>query len=981
MFYQPKNLLRKTTGVSNADLQNKRYNELKKHIVTLAQQTEKAIFVSGHEHSLQYIVEDNVPQIVSGSGSKESSTKLGGGALFTYGKQGFAKLTVYKDQSSYVEFIDAKTNKVVFEQPVLNADNIQTLIAYPDHFPATTTASVYDKEKVKKSGLYKFLWGDRYRKYFGTDVTVPTVNLDTIFGGLTPVRKGGGHQSKSLRMISKDGKEYVMRAIKKNAVQYLQTVLFKDQYIQGQFENTATEDLLMDVFAGAHPFAPFVVGELSDAVDIFHTNPTLYYIPKQKALGKFNREFGDELYMIEERTTDGHGDQKSFGYSNKLISTDDMIKNTTSDDDYKVDEASYLRARLFDMLIGDWDRHDDQWRWATFKEGKKTTYKPIPRDRDQAFSIMGDGFLLGFASRASTDVALFQSFDEDLRNPGGFNLEPYPLDVNILAESTKEDWDKQVKILQEGITDEVIDRAFALMPKEVQDKTVDKIKSTLKARRGNLQKIADKYFAHVIKYQVVKGSDKDNLFEIDRLPNGQTKVSVFNLKKGKKGSQFHEKTYHKKETKEIWIYGLDDDDIFIVKGNGDTSIKLRLIGGQNKDTYTIENGSNVVMYDYKSKKNIFTTNKGKKKLQDSYTSNVFDFKKPKNTSKGMFPAFSSNPDDGTAIGVSQVTTKFGFERNPFSYKHTINANYFTATSGFNVSYVGEFANVFGDWNLGFEAFYSNPNYAINFFGFGNETYNPEDDFSNDDDGLDFNRVRLQQLRFAPSIIKKGDLGSTLSITASFEAIEVENTKGRYINKDPNIPNSVFNSQSFVGAELSYNFLNTDNAAFTTLGMETNLVAGYKSNIDESTGYGYLMPSISFNHKLINSGDIVFATKFAGQVNFGDDYEFYQAANIGANNGLRSYRNQRFTGKSAYYQSSDIRFLLKRTNTSVVPIYMGIYTGFDYGKVWHPNATTGDWNTSYGGGIFVTAANFITGNLSAFNGDDGVRIAFRIGFGF
>ncbi|MGB1043384.1 MAG: metallophosphoesterase, partial [Tenacibaculum sp.] len=87
-----KNILRETTGITNTDLQNKKYNELKKRIVTLAQENDKTIFVSGHEHSLQYIVEDNIPQIISGSGSKTTATKLAGGAKFTYGGQGFAKL-------------------------------------------------------------------------------------------------------------------------------------------------------------------------------------------------------------------------------------------------------------------------------------------------------------------------------------------------------------------------------------------------------------------------------------------------------------------------------------------------------------------------------------------------------------------------------------------------------------------------------------------------------------------------------------------------------------------------------------------------------------------------------------------------------------------------------------------------------------------------------------------------------------------------
>ena len=108
--------------------------------------------------------------------------------------------------------------------------------------------------------MYRFIWGERYRKYFGTEIKAPIVYLDTLFGGLKPMRKGGGHQSKSLRLKDKDGRQYVMRALRKNAVQYLQAVAFKDQYIEGQFNNTAAESLLSDIFTGSHPYAPFTIG-------------------------------------------------------------------------------------------------------------------------------------------------------------------------------------------------------------------------------------------------------------------------------------------------------------------------------------------------------------------------------------------------------------------------------------------------------------------------------------------------------------------------------------------------------------------------------------------------------------------------------------------------------------------------------------------------------------------------------------------------
>jgi len=81
-----KNLIRKTSGVANVDLQNKRYNEFKQRLVTISQENKKVVFVSGHEHSLQYLVEDNLRQIVSGSGSKVSATRnVGGGQALLFG--------------------------------------------------------------------------------------------------------------------------------------------------------------------------------------------------------------------------------------------------------------------------------------------------------------------------------------------------------------------------------------------------------------------------------------------------------------------------------------------------------------------------------------------------------------------------------------------------------------------------------------------------------------------------------------------------------------------------------------------------------------------------------------------------------------------------------------------------------------------------------------------------------------------------------
>ena len=976
-----KNVLRETTGITNTDIQNKKYTELRKRIVTLSQENSKTIFVSGHEHSLQYLLENNIPQIISGAGSKTTATKNIGNGKFSYGASGFAKLDVYKDGSSNVRFYSLKDDAVVFETEVLPANKKKNFQTFPKNRLAEKSASIYTTQEVTKSGFYNFLWGERYRKYFGTKVTAPTVNLDTLFGGLTPVRKGGGHQSKSLRLKDKKGREYVMRALRKNAVQYLQAVAFKDQYIENQFNETYTEELLLDVFTGSHPYAPFTIGKLSDAIDVYHTNPVLYYIPKQNSLGHFNSEFGNELYMIEERAASGHGDKASFGFSNKVISTDDLLANLHKNENQKLDEASYIRARLFDMLIGDWDRHEDQWRWASFKKDGLTLYRPIPRDRDQAFSVFGDGALLSYATSSIPALRLMRSYEEELKSPKWFNLEPYPLDMALINQSNKNVWDAQVKKITSNISDQLIDEAFTAFPNEVNDNTIQIIKRKLQGRRRNLQKISDSYFNHINKFQIIKGTDKDDWFDIERLPNGQTKVTAYRIKKGKKKTIFHERNYSHSETKEIWIYGLDDDDTFVVKGSGKTKIKLRIIGGQNNDTFNIVNGKKVKVYDHKSKKNTFITKKGSKKLTDDYETNVYDYKKLKNNSNLLNPAIGFNPDDGLKIGLTNIYTANGFERNPFTSQHILSGAFYLATNGFELNYKSQFANIIGNWNLGFDATYTSPNYAMNFFGYGNSTSNPQ---ANDLKNKDYNRVKIRKLIAGTSLNWEGDLGAKIKVGINYHAFKINKTVDRFIENQ----NFVFDYQRFLNTEASYSFENTDNAAFPTMGMATNLKIGYTSNLSKTNSFGYIIPSISFDYKLVSSGKLVLATKVKGHLNFGNDFEFYQAASIGANDGLRGYRNNRFTGQDSFYHSSDIRLNLRKLKTGLLPLNIGIYGGFDYGKVWlHPDTFVNrinnldEFNISYGGGIFFNAANMISGNVAAFNSEDGIRISVNFGFAF
>jgi hypothetical protein len=760
--------------VSIQDRYNERYNTLMKRLETMTLDADNIVFVSGHEHTLQYVEQDGIKQIVSGSGAKESYAALGNNGLFSSGAQGFAELTVFKDGSTWVRYYGAQENntpQLMYTKEVFKPRETFDVSGLPDEFPQEVEVSIYSKEETDVSGFFESVWGKHYRDIYSTKIKAKVATLDTLYGGLEIVRKGGGHQTRSLRLKTKSGRELNMRALRKSATQYLQTVLFKENYIQDEFEQTAVEELVLDFYTAAHPYAFKVVPDLSDAAEVFHTNPKLYFIPKHKHLGDFNAEYGGELYMIEERPESNYSNDKNFGYADDIESTHDIIEKIRKDEKYKIDEDAFVRARLFDMLVGDWDRHQDQWRWAQFdKANGDKYYRPIPRDRDQVFSNF-DGALLDVVRAISGATRQLQVYDEKLEHIKWMNA------------------------------------AVLKVPPEVQDETLDAIKQKLKARRGNLQDIATRYHDHLNSLVVLTGTDKDDYIEITRTGDKTTHVKISRIKGGEKTDVLVDKTFHRDITKELWIYGLDDEDVFEVKGKANNPIFIRLIGGQDNDTYLLKTGRRIKVYDHKSKPNTIKENNGAKvRLTDIYTLNLFDFNKNITRGSLITPAIGFNPDDGVSLGLSYTATTKGFQRNPFSRQHRFKGGYFFATQGFSLTYDGEFANVLNTWNLHVGGQFTSSNFTNNFFGFGNETVNNDDDLD-----LDFNRVKTSIASVKAGILKKGDFGSDYGIQAVLEGIELNATDDRFVTQvfDPETNNGFYDRRYFGALEGQFNYASFD----------------------------------------------------------------------------------------------------------------------------------------------------------------------------
>ncbi|WP_313806439.1 metallophosphoesterase [Flavobacterium sp.] len=972
------NLLRKTSGISPQDIQNKQYSAFINRILPIIQNNDNIVVVSGHEHNLQYIEKDGLKQIISGSASKREAAKAIYPVNFSFGGNGYAVLKVKENKSTEVQFISTENNteKELFYHQVLKPHIAKDSI-YPYKADKTFAASVYHPEMTKKSGFYRFLWGEHYRNYYGKAIEAPVVYLDTLYGGLKPSIEGGGHQSLSLRLKDKNGKEYVMRGLRKSATRFLQTVAFRDQNIENEFKNTTAESFIYDYYTTAHPFTPFIIGELADKAGIYHSNPKLFYVPKQNALGKYNENFGDELYMIEERPTDEHKDLASFGKPDAIVGSDDVLANLRKDEKYEVDETAYIRARLFDMLIGDWDRHIDQWRWAEYKKDDKIIYKPIPRDRDQAFAKI-DGNLLELIANGAPATRHMKSFKKEFADVKWFNFAANSLDLAFIKNNDIETWKAQAQDIVKNLTDDAIDSAFAKLPKEMNtDATTANIVATLKERKKGLEAYAVKYHHVLEKKILILGTDKKDKFIITRLNNGKTKIEVLRIIKGEEQLQFS-KIYDKKYTKNIWIYGLDEDDDFIVNGDGGSPIFIRLIGGQNKDTYTINNGKGLKIHDFKSKPNTFNSNKNARvALSDDYDINEYYYKRPTLDATMVLPSIGSNPDDGVKLGAAITYTKYGFINAPFTRKHTFKGNYYFATEGFELFYNGILTKAIKNWNFELDAQYTTPNFSINYFGYGNETINEDDAF-----GMDFNRVKIQQFKVAPSIRRIGRHGSDLQFSASFENIEVEGTNNRFVNIPGAVSSTIFEYQQFAGLGMRFGFENYDNISNPTMGMTFYVLANWKMNLsDNKRNFPYLEGAYGISHKLSTNGRLVFGTLLKGKMLLNNNFEFYQGATLGGDYDLRGYRAQRYLGKQSFYQSSDLRFTLGKISQSLIPMRYGILGGYDYGRVWVDGENSNKWHQAVGGGIWLNGLNSITGRLTYFNGTDGNRIAFGLGFGF
>ncbi len=342
----------------------------------------------------------------------------------------------------------------------------------------------YDSVLVAASTLYEgntiknIVQGAQYREVWSTPIKVPIAFIDTLRGGLTVIEEGGGQQTHSLEVKAPDGTVYTLRSVSKNP----------EPLIPDFAKTLGLENIIVDGISAQHPYAALVVAELAENIGLLSTKPHLLFLPQQPQLGSYNQKFGNRLFLLEYET-EGKADWTNIMNATAVVDTEKLQElKVQNPKNLAVDEKLLVRARLFDLLIGDWDRHAKQWGWVIQKKGDSLKAIPLPCDRDNAFFKI-EGIIPTIISNKNILPDL-QNFESDIDYLPGLIMD---FDVYFLQKTDRKVFLQQAEYIQNTLTDNAISDAFKVWPQQVFQLDGAEIIEKIRERRMDLKEYASKF--------------------------------------------------------------------------------------------------------------------------------------------------------------------------------------------------------------------------------------------------------------------------------------------------------------------------------------------------------------------------------------------------------------------------------------------------------------------------------------------------------
>lgn len=777
--------------------------------------------------------------------------------------------------------------------------------------------------EYKASGLYKWFWGSNYRNLWTMPVMVRTINLDSAYGGIKAYAAENAGEAKMVYLNDAQGRAYVLSSVNSKPGNLLPPM----------FRNTMFESRVNDGVSITNPYAGLTIPVLASAAQAHVPQPLYVFVPKQAALKEFSEGYGDDLYKLMPADS-GH-----------YLETGRLLQLLNTNTDIAVDKKAYIRERLLDMFVNDWNRGEDKWRWAERSDGKRRQFTPVTANRNAAYTKFDGRFTkLGFNL---TKANLIQSFDDSVKNINSFNFRANDLDRRLLNEASLSDWQTEAAALQLALTDSVIEAAINALPKEIYAATGKLLIEGLKARRSYLAEWATRYYTFLAEETEVPGTNKGDVFEVQALPDS-TVVHVFGTNgQGKKEeAPYYSRTFYTSETKQIRLFGLQGKNWYTVSGNTKNGIPLKIINSDSDsvDITASHRWSDIIVYG--NKDSIKTTQGTTVKVINDTADRLYNYHWYKYDKKGIMPVVFYSNEDRLFVGVEYNRKHYSWGKSPFAFSHALNVHYSLLEKGFSTSYKALFPKLIAKADLSLYANYDDVRWLF-FFGVGNNT--PYDNSKK----IEYYTARNRQWTFQPSLVRSFGK-STVSVFGSIHGVKFIDDTSRFLDKGYNPDEVVYTWQTFAGGGISYKYNHLNDPLVPTKGFHVDATAAGFQDIKISSGH-YFSYSGNMNVYIPLVSKFSLNIRTGGQTVTGNP-QFFQLASLGGTR-FRGAVRYRYTGKSSFYNTNDIRFI-SPVHTSFFAGKAGLLAFVDNGRVWAPGESSNEWHFAYGGGIILAPFNLL-----------------------
>ena len=839
-------------------------------------------------------------------------------------------------------------------------------------------------ERYRAGRVHRFVLGGGYRDLWEAEIDLPILDLAVIGGGLKPTGRFGGLQTAVLGLKGADGRSYSFRGTDKDPAKVLDELLL----------DTVVETIVRDQMAAQHPGGPQASGVLTSAAGVITVVERMVVMPDDPRLGEYREEFAGMVGSFFEFPQPGGEGRKGFLGAVDIINHKELYERLARDHTTRVDVEAFLRARLLDILIGDFDRHRKQWRWAKIPDS--TTWQPIPEDRDMAF-VRYDGV----AQRiVKLYIPILQNYGPDYPFIKGLTLHGWEQDRWLLPSLSWPVWEALVEDIQARLTDEVIDAAVAALPQEYIELDGERLRHDVRGRRDQLMAAARSYYDHLAREVDIQLTDAAEEVSVERDGAGGTLVEVRSRGEAdpaEEGALVFSRTFDSSETKDLRIYLRDGDDSVVVRG-GKGGSRLRVISGAGEKRVDDSAGGRTRVYD-EGDHTVVTPGPGTRVDREVYTppeSNAgfvdVDDVPPRDWGSDTypFPEIGYQNDVGVFLGAALAHTRYGFRKDPWSSKHSFGAGWATEANEPRLRYRGEFrpenSKLLGRVDLAYSGIE-----IMRFHGFGNGT--------SDSRGDSFYRVRNQQARAGVSV-SAPVWGEHLRASAGpfFQFSRTKNGS-RLIDQLNPYGNNHFSLTGVSGSlifdtrrslpnehsKLEIPFSDNPASGFPTSGVYIDLTGRFVPPLfDVDEAYGSIEGSVAGYLSFGEAARLTFGARVGAKETFGD-YPFFDAAYIGggrffsgsANN--RGFPSRRFAGDTSLYGNLDARLFLARMKI-IVPTDIGLQAFFDVGRVWFDNQDSNNWHPSGGGGFWLSPlVRTNTISFSVAQGNEDLQVYMRLGF--